>query len=71
MALGYAAIALVVLAIFLPVAMVWQQRKQLSSSHEHYQVRGGQSALVLAASCGLVIISAQFLQIFGMIPTVG
>ncbi len=70
-ALGYAAIALVILAIFLPVAMVWQQRKTLTTEMKSYQVKGGQSALIVAATCGLVIISAQFMQMFGVIPAVG
>ncbi|WP_042147999.1 MULTISPECIES: aromatic amino acid transport family protein [unclassified Pseudoalteromonas] len=71
MALGYAAIALVVLAVFLPTAMVFKQRKQRQASNEDYQVRGGNSALLLAALSGVLIISAQFLQMFGMIPSIG
>ena len=71
MALGYAAIALVVLAVFLPTAMVFKQRKQRQASNEDYQVRGGNSALLLAALSGVLIISAQFLQMFGMIPAIG
>ncbi|KZN33360.1 aromatic amino acid transport family protein [Pseudoalteromonas luteoviolacea] len=68
MALGYAAIALVVLAIFLPVAMVWQQRKENTSG---YQVRGGNLGLACAGLCGVLIISAQCLQMFGFIPALG
>ncbi len=71
MALGYAAIALVVLAVFLPVAMVWVQRKTRTSEGDDYQVRGGQPALAFAAVAGVVIISAQFLQMFGVIPSIG
>ncbi|MAD89767.1 aromatic amino acid transport family protein [Pseudoalteromonas phenolica] len=69
-ALGYAAIALVVLAIFLPVAMVWVQRAQ-HSSDQGYQVKGGRFGLSLAACCGVVIIVAQGLQMFGVIPALG
>ncbi|BBN82426.1 tyrosine transporter TyrP [Pseudoalteromonas sp. A25] len=70
MALGYAAIALVVLAIFLPVAMVWSQRRQGLQS-EGYQVRGGSLGLGVAALCGILIIAAQGLQMLGLIPSLG
>lgn len=69
MALGYAAIALVILAIFLPVAMVISQRKQLSAD-KGYQVAGGKLALGLATAAGVVIISSQILQMFGLLPTI-
>ncbi|MCM0147252.1 tyrosine transporter TyrP [Photobacterium galatheae] len=68
MALGYAAIALVILAIFLPVAMVHVQRQQRK---EGYQVIGGQPALFMAATAGVVIITAQLLQMIGVIPAIG
>lgn len=70
MALGYAAIALVVLAVFLPVAMVWVQRKQRQES-ESYQVKGGIFGLGLATLCGVLIITAQGLQMLGVIPALG
>lgn len=70
-ALGYAAIALVVLAIFLPVAMVWQQRKTLASDNgEQYTVKGGKLALSMAAISGVLIISAQFMQMLGVVPAI-
>ncbi|USE36360.1 aromatic amino acid transport family protein [Endozoicomonas sp. SCSIO W0465] len=59
MALGYAAIALVVLAVFLPVAMVYKSR-QINNSGTHYQVFGGNALLGLAALSGIVIIISQF-----------
>jgi len=73
MALGYAAIALVILAIFLPVLMVWKQRnKSLDSANgadaNRYQVFGGKAALATAAALGVFIMSAQFMQIFGLVP---
>jgi tyrosine-specific transport protein len=73
MALGYAAIALVILAIFLPVIMVWKQRRNnVDAPNEYepncYQVRGGKAALAMAAALGVFIISAQLMQIFGMVP---
>ena len=70
MALGYAAIALVVLAIFLPVAVVWKQRR-CSSTPDGYQVIGGTPALAFVAVMGVLIISAQGLQMLGVIPAVG
>ncbi|WP_462174392.1 aromatic amino acid transport family protein [Pseudoalteromonas xiamenensis] len=69
MALGYAAIALVVLAVFLPVAMVWQQRR--SALTQGYQVRGGNTGLAIAALSGAVIIGAQLLQMVGIVPAIG
>ena len=59
MALGYAAIALVVLAIFLPVAMVYKQRT--TSSKTGYKVKSGNVGLGIAAICGITIIAAQFM----------
>lgn len=70
MALGYAAIALVILAIFLPVAMVWVQRKNQQPASSHYQVKGGSYALAIATVMGITIITAQFLQMLGQIPTI-
>ena len=75
MALGFAAIALVILAIFLPVAMVSAQRKQLITNSDcqdnGYRVAGGKPALALATGAGVLIITAQFLQMAGLIPAVG
>ncbi|OUS72635.1 tyrosine transporter TyrP [Pseudoalteromonas sp. A601] len=68
MALGYAAIALVILAVFLPVAMVYQQRK---SEYAGYNVKGGNLGLAIAGLCGVLIISAQGLQMAGLIPAIG
>ncbi|KXO12583.1 Tyrosine-specific transport protein [Moritella sp. JT01] len=67
-ALGYAAIALVILAIFLPVAMVSKQRKAQANG---YRVIGGNVTLVLASLMGCLIITSQFLQMAKMIPAVG
>ncbi|MCA0949005.1 aromatic amino acid transport family protein [Shewanella chilikensis] len=69
-ALGYAAIALVILAVFLPVAMVWKQRCQPMPAGS-YRVGGGKPALVLAALCGVVIILSQLLQMAGILTKVG
>ncbi|GHG02939.1 aromatic amino acid transport family protein [Thalassotalea marina] len=70
-ALGYAAIALVILAVFLPVAMVWKQRKHRQYTQDCYQVKGGNLGLMSATCAGVAIITAQCLQMFGVIPAVG
>jgi len=69
MALGYAAIALAVLAIFLPLVMVVRVRKQASESH--YQVSGGNAALVATGTVGILIIGAQILITAGILPSLG
>lgn len=69
MALGYAAIALVVLAVFLPVAMVWKQRKV--RGNDGYQVKGGTLGLGLATAFGVMIIASQLMQMAGLIPSLG
>ncbi|MGF1900950.1 aromatic amino acid transport family protein [Aliivibrio sifiae] len=56
-ALGYAAIALVILALFLPVALVISARKTHKESE--YTVTGGTPALVIVLFFGLVIIGSQ------------
>lgn len=71
LALGYAAIALVVLAIFLPVSMVWAQRKYKKVEDNHYQVAGGKPILILVVICGVMVILAQLLQLFGVVPNIG
>ncbi|MFM2586756.1 aromatic amino acid transport family protein [Vibrio sp. TBV020] len=69
MALGYAAIALVVLAIFLPILMVKQARMQAQS--DHYQVLGGNLGLMASSLVGLVIVAAQLLITMGVLPALG
>ncbi|ASJ97740.1 amino acid permease [Shewanella marisflavi] len=54
--LGFAALPLVVMIIFLPIAMALGQRKQNLGG---YQVGGGNFALGASALVGLVIIAAQ------------
>lgn len=71
LALGYAAIALVVLAIFLPVSMVWTQRKHKKAKGSDYQVSGGKPILILVVVCGVIVIAAQLLQLFGIVPKIG
>ncbi|NQY20678.1 MAG: amino acid permease [Campylobacteraceae bacterium] len=69
MALGYAAFALVVLAIFLPVAMVKVQRKE--NIQDSYKVAGGSFALNIVLAIGILIIIVQTLQILKLIPSLG
>jgi tyrosine-specific transport protein len=68
-ALGYAAFALVVLAIFLPVAMVAAQRKQ--QGVDGYRVKGGNTGLVIVTLAGVLIMLVQLLQMADLLPAVG
>ncbi|MCG7490770.1 aromatic amino acid transporter [Vibrio sp. Of14-4] len=70
MALGYAAISLAVLAIFLPVLMVKKARVS-QNNQETYQVIGGNLGLMISGSVGLVIITAQILITTGVLPSLG
>jgi len=69
MALGYAAIALAVLAIFLPLVMVVRVRQ--TATENHYQVGGGNIALVATGVVGIVIIGSQLLITAGVLPSLG
>lgn len=69
MALGYAAIALAILAIFLPLFMVVKVRQQASSTK--YQVSGGTPALVVTGVAGVLIIGVQLLITAGVLPALG
>ncbi|MDF2154642.1 aromatic amino acid transport family protein [Vibrio sp. CAU 1672] len=70
MALGYAAIALAILAIFLPLAMVAKVRRSTDFNGE-YRVAGGQTALVLTGLAGFGIVAAQLLITLGFLPALG
>lgn len=65
MALGYAAIALVVIAIILPVLMVRKVRAEKPGAG--YQAIGGKIALNLALAMGAVIIAAQLMVAFNLV----
>lgn len=76
MALGYAAIALSVLAILLPTVMVYKVRYtdfsvKPQSVEASYQVLGGSKALFLAGSVGVFIIAIQILISVGLLPSLG
>ncbi|MCG6228881.1 aromatic amino acid transport family protein [Vibrio furnissii] len=70
MALGYAAIALAVLAIFLPLMMVSRVRRQ-SKEGTYYQVMGGTPALAITGMVGILIVGAQLLITIGVLPSLG
>ncbi|WP_426358200.1 aromatic amino acid transport family protein [Pseudocolwellia sp. HL-MZ19] len=71
LALGFAAIALVILALFLPVSMVWKQRKNNLQNQKGYKVIGGKPALIIVVTCGTIIITAQLMQLLGVVPKIG
>ncbi|WP_418357531.1 aromatic amino acid transport family protein [Shewanella basaltis] len=60
--LGFAAIPLVVMIIFLPIAMAIKQRAQDLGG---YQVSGGIVALLLAGIAGVLIVFAQLMVALG------
>ncbi len=66
MALGYAGVALAVLALLIPAMLVWQCRKQ--SPQAGYRVAGGTPALALVFICGIVVIGVQFSIALGFLP---
>lgn len=69
MALGYAAIALAILAIFLPVMMIRKVRS--TAQVGAYQVGGGNLGLILCMAAGILIVSAQILITIGILPALG
>lgn len=74
MALGYAAIALTILAIFLPIVMVIKVRSNQVFQPQggtQYQVRGGKLALTMTATIGLMIVISQIFISLGVLPALG
>lgn len=69
MALGYAGVALAVLALLIPSLLAWQSRRHNPQSR--YRVRGGKPALVLVFLCGVTVIAVQFCITAGLLPEVG
>lgn len=65
MALGYAAIALVVIAIILPVIMIRKVRKERPDAA--YQAFGGEVTLNIALVMGIGVILAQLLVAFNVV----
>ncbi|MBU4682438.1 tyrosine transporter TyrP [Cedecea davisae] len=69
MALGYAGVALAVLALLVPSMLVWQSRKQHADAK--WRVAGGKPLLALVFACGIAVIVIQFLITIGLLPEVG
>ncbi|XTZ39955.1 tyrosine transporter TyrP [Salmonella enterica] len=69
MALGYAGVALSVLALLLPSMLAWQSRKHYPEGG--YRVFGGKPALCLIFACGILVIAVQFSIVAGLLPAVG
>ncbi|GAB1438928.1 tyrosine transporter TyrP [Providencia sp.] len=68
MALGYAAIALSILALLLPSAMAFKSR---SLNQRKYQVLGGSLGLSIVFICGIVVIGVQLGIVFNILPDIG
>ncbi|MEX9867898.1 tyrosine transporter TyrP [Providencia huaxiensis] len=68
MALGYAAIALSILALLLPSAMAFKSR---SLNQRKYQVLGGGLGLSLVFICGIIVIGVQLGIVFNILPNIG
>jgi len=69
LALGYAGVALAVLALIIPVMLVWRSRKQHGAAA--YKVMGGSPLLILVFLCGIGVIAIQALIALGWLPEVG
>lgn len=69
MALGYAGVALAVLALLLPSLLAWKSRQQHPDSG--YRVWGGKPLLGVVFVCGVGVILVQFLIVAGVLPEVG
>ena len=69
MALGYAGVALSVLALLLPSLLAWKSRQQ--HPQQGYRVMGGKPLLCMVFACGVMIILVQCLIAAGMLPEVG
>ncbi|MGY5356779.1 tyrosine transporter TyrP [Cronobacter dublinensis] len=68
MALGYAGVALAVLALLLPAMLAWQSRKRHPAA---WQVAGGKAMLAVVFVCGVGIVVIQFLISAGVLREVG
>ncbi|APC11818.1 tyrosine transporter TyrP [Providencia rettgeri] len=68
MALGYAAIALSILALLLPSAMAFKSR---ALNQRKYQVLGGGLGLSLVFICGIIVIGVQLGIVFNILPNIG
>jgi len=69
MALGYAGVALAVLALIIPSLLAMKSRQEHPQAA--YRVAGGKPALWLVFSCGVTVILVQIAIAAGMLPAVG
>ncbi|XES86355.1 tyrosine transporter TyrP [Franconibacter pulveris] len=69
MALGYAGVALAILALIIPALLVWKSREQ--TPRQPWRVAGGKPLLALVVTCGVGIIAIQALMAAGLLPKVG
>ncbi|WP_029593038.1 tyrosine transporter TyrP [Franconibacter pulveris] len=69
MALGYAGVALAILALIIPALLVWKSREQ--TPRQPWRVAGGKPLLALVVACGVGIIAIQALMAGGLLPEVG
>lgn len=58
-ALSHAGVALAIIAIFLPCAMVWKMRSEGRSTK--FRAFGGRPAIIISAICGVLIIVANYM----------
>ncbi len=65
MALGFAGVALAILALFLPALMVWKAR---ALHQRQYQVWGGKPMLILVLICGVMVIAIQAGIVLDLLP---
>ncbi|MDU4093744.1 MAG: tyrosine transporter TyrP [Pantoea sp.] len=63
LALGYAGVALAVLALIIPSLLVWRSRQRHSAAY--YKVVGGKPALLLVFLCGIGVIVIQLMSALG------
>ncbi|MBS9437059.1 tyrosine transporter TyrP [Photorhabdus noenieputensis] len=68
MALGYAAVALSILALLLPSLLAYKSRQQ---NERRYRVPGGKPILLLVFACGIAVIAIQIGIVSGILPKVG
>jgi tyrosine-specific transport protein len=69
MALGYAGVALAILALIIPSLLVWKSRQDHQTPG--YRVAGGRPLLLLVFACGIGVIIIQALIAIGLLPEVG
>lgn len=69
LALGYAGVALAVLALIIPSLLAWRSRRQHGTAA--YRVAGGAPLLLIVFLCGIGVIAIQVLIALGWLPEVG